>query len=124
LKYKDTVKTKESIGVQAFADALLIIPKVLAENSGFDVQETVLRLIAAYKERNTEKDSVKVNVGIDILKEDSIINPETQGIFDNYIVKKQFLNIAPLLAEQLLLVDEVMKAGKKMGGGLPEQGPE
>jgi T-complex protein 1 subunit zeta len=36
------------------------------------------------------------------------------NIFDNYIVKRQFLNIAPVLAEQLLLVDEVMRAGKNM----------
>ena len=35
-------------------------------------------------------------------------------IYDNYIVKKQFLNIAPVLAQQLLLVDEVMRAGKQM----------
>jgi len=32
-------------------------------------------------------------------------------------VKRTFLNSAPLLAEQLLLVDEVIKAGKRMGGG-------
>jgi len=36
------------------------------------------------------------------------------NIWDNYIVKRQFLNIAPVLAEQLLLVDEVMRAGKNM----------
>ena len=43
------------------------------------------------------------------------------NIWDNYIVKRQFLNIAPVLAEQLLLVDEVMRAGKNMRGG---DGPE
>lgn len=44
------------------------------------------------------------------------------NIYDNYIVKKQFLNIAPVLAEQLLLVDEVMRAGKNMrGGSAPEE---
>jgi len=37
LKYKDEIKTKEGMGVQAFADAILIVPKILAENSGFDV---------------------------------------------------------------------------------------
>jgi len=36
------------------------------------------------------------------------------SIWDNYIVKRQFLNIAPVLAQQLLLVDEVMRAGKQM----------
>jgi len=115
--FKDGVSGKEKLGIQAFADSLLIVPKVLAENSGFDVQETILKLTDTFK-KNT-----KVYVGIDILKEDSFINPETQGVYDNYCVKKQFLNIAPLLAEQLLLVDEIMKAGKKMGGA-PEDGPE
>ena len=44
-------------------------------------------------------------------------------IYDNYIVKRQFLNIAPVLAEQLLLVDEVMRAGKNIRGGeAPEEG--
>ena len=38
------------------------------------------------------------------------------NIYDNYIVKRQFLNIAPVLAEQLLLVDEVMRAGKNIRG--------
>lgn len=42
-------------------------------------------------------------------------------VWDNYIVKKQFLNIAPVLCQQLLLVDEVMRAGRNMRkGGDPE----
>jgi len=40
IKYKPSVKGRAQLGVQAFADALLIIPKVLAQNSGFDLQET------------------------------------------------------------------------------------
>ena len=39
---------------------------------------------------------------------------EVANIWDNYIVKRQFMNIAPVLAQQLLLVDEVMRAGKNM----------
>jgi len=35
-------------------------------------------------------------------------------VYDNYCVKRQFLNIAPILAQQLLLVDEIMRAGKRM----------
>ena len=99
-QYKDSVSGKTKLGVQAFAEALLVIPKTLAANSGFDVQDSIIHLIDAQKKE-------KVPVGIDVLKSDSYINPETQGIYDNYCVKKQFLNVAPLLAEQLLLVDEV-----------------
>merc|ERR1719159_753907 len=39
MKYKDTVKGRARLGVQAFAEALLIIVKVLAQNSGLDPQE-------------------------------------------------------------------------------------
>lgn len=37
------------------------------------------------------------------------------NIYDNYVVKRQFLQLAPVLAQQLLLVDEVMRAGRQMG---------
>lgn len=37
-KFKDTVKGKARLGVAAYAEALLVIPKVLATNSGFDAQ--------------------------------------------------------------------------------------
>jgi len=44
------------------------------------------------------------------------------SVWDNYIVKRQFLNIAPVLAQQLLLVDEVMRAGKNMRGNRADDG--
>ena len=37
LEYAKSVEGKAKLGVCAFAEALLVIPKVLAENSGFDV---------------------------------------------------------------------------------------
>uniref|UniRef100_A0A667GWG3 Chaperonin containing TCP1 subunit 6B n=1 Tax=Lynx canadensis TaxID=61383 RepID=A0A667GWG3_LYNCA len=43
IKYKPSVKGRAQLGVRAFADALLIIPKVLAQNSGFDLQETLVQ---------------------------------------------------------------------------------
>ena len=30
--------------MQAYADALLVIPKILAQNSGYDPQETIVKL--------------------------------------------------------------------------------
>uniref|UniRef100_A0A8C9XQ88 Chaperonin containing TCP1, subunit 6A (zeta 1) n=1 Tax=Sander lucioperca TaxID=283035 RepID=A0A8C9XQ88_SANLU len=50
VKHKPNVKGRAQLGVQAFADALLIIPKVLAQNSGYDPQETLLKLQMEYKE--------------------------------------------------------------------------
>jgi len=45
----------------------------------------------------------------------------TNNIWDNYMVKRQFLNLAPVLAQQLLLVDEVMRAGKQMRRDAPQE---
>ncbi|GKD66627.1 T-complex protein 1 subunit zeta, partial [Tanacetum coccineum] len=41
---KKTVKGRAQLGVQAFADALLIVPKTLAENSGLDTQDVIISL--------------------------------------------------------------------------------
>ncbi|KAK7828225.1 hypothetical protein U0070_025341 [Myodes glareolus] len=41
IKYKPSVKGRAQLGIQAFADALFIIPKVHAQKSGFDLQETL-----------------------------------------------------------------------------------
>jgi T-complex protein 1 subunit zeta len=45
MKFKDTVKGRAKMGVEAFAQALLIIPKVLAQNAGLDTQEALVTLM-------------------------------------------------------------------------------
>ena len=45
--------------MQAYADALLVIPKTLAVNSGLDAQETIVKLQEEYA-------SVGQPVGLDI----------------------------------------------------------
>jgi T-complex protein 1 subunit zeta len=58
-------------------------------------------------------------LGLDINKL-GLIDPEKEGIFDNFCVKKIFLQITTTLVEQLLLCDEIIKAGKQMGGDRSE----
>ncbi|KAG9146685.1 hypothetical protein Leryth_005020, partial [Lithospermum erythrorhizon] len=41
---KKTCQGRAQLGVQAFADALLIVPKTLAENSGLDTQDVIISL--------------------------------------------------------------------------------
>lgn len=111
---KTNVSGKAKLGVQAFADALLVIPRTLAENSGLDQQDVLLKVIEAHER-------TKENYGVDLITGEAQPNSQS-NVWDNYIVKRQFLNIAPVLAEQLLLVDEVMRAGKNMrGGDAPEE---
>jgi len=102
-----TVKGKSKLGIQAFLDALLIIPKTLAENSGLDVIDTILKL-------QDEHSASNLLVGLDVKTGEAIL-PSDEGIWDNVRVKRQSLYLSTVLASQLLLVDEVMRAGKQMG---------
>jgi len=103
LKYKPQVKGKAQLGVQAFADALLVIPKTLAANGGFDAQDVLVKLLNEYTASGQP-------VGLD-LKSGEPISPADVGIFDNYKVKRQLLNSCTVIASNLLLVDEIMRAG-------------
>jgi T-complex protein 1 subunit zeta len=130
---RKTVAGRAKLGVQAFAEALLVVPKArcaalsralglarvcsrahppclssqqtLAENAGLDVQETLLTL-------QDEHDRGSA-AGLDVATGEPL-DPVLAGIYDNYIVKVQMLHSAPVVATQLLLVDEVMRAGVNM----------
>ncbi|XP_001367940.4 T-complex protein 1 subunit zeta-2 isoform X2 [Monodelphis domestica] len=103
VKHKFNIKGRARLGVQAFADALLIIPKVLAQNSGFDLQETLVKIQAEHAETG-KLFGIDLNTGAPIL-------PEESGIWDNYCVKKQLLHSCTVIATNILLVDEIMRAG-------------
>ena len=104
---------KLKLGVQAFADALLIIPKTLAANSGHDVPDVMLRL-------QEERQATGLPIGWNCYTGEPM-SPETEGIWDNVRVKRQSLHLCTVLANQLLLVDEVMRAGKNMGKAAAQQ---
>ncbi|CBN75950.1 conserved unknown protein [Ectocarpus siliculosus] len=110
-KFKTTVKGRAKLGIEAFAEALMIVPKTLAENSGFDVQDSVIKLVDEHVESGAA-------VGLDLMTGEPML-PEQEGVWDNYCVKRQSLHLSTVLASQLLLVDEVMKAGKQMGQAPP-----
>jgi len=102
---KKTVQGRAKLGVQAFADALLSVPKTLAENAGYDAQDSIIALQEEVDQGNP--------VGFNINSGEPL-DPAAEGIYDNAIVKRQILSSAPVIASQQLLVDEVMRAGRNM----------
>lgn len=67
------------------------------------LQDTIVKLL----------EESRVNpepIGLDLTSGEPI-NPKDAGIFDNYIVKKQIINSCSVIATNLLLVDEIMRAG-------------
>ena len=117
-QHKEQVNGRARLGVQAFADALLIIPKAIAQNAGYDQQETIVKLQHEYA-------TTKLPVGIDITtgksgsfeSDRSIVSLgeamelKSLGIFDNYRVKKQWIHSSTSIATNLILVDEILRAG-------------
>jgi T-complex protein 1 subunit zeta len=100
-----TMKGRSKLGVQAFADALLVIPKTLAENSGFDLQDTLIKLQEAHQEDPSKA------VGLDV-ESGEPMDPTVTGIWDNFRTKASIVHLSSVLASQLLLVDEMMRAGR------------
>lgn len=92
-KFEEGVKGRARLGVQAFADSLLIIPKVLATNSGHDPQETIVKLVEEAAQVEKRKGTAKHMVGID-LATGEVMEPAEAGILDNYNVKKQMIGSA------------------------------
>lgn len=103
MEYKKSVKGRARLGIQAFADAFLIIPKVLAQNSGYDPQEVIVKLQEEYSDSGSP-------IGVDLSTGEAFV-PADFGVWDNYKVKRQLLHSCTVIATNLLLVDEIMKAG-------------
>jgi len=101
-KHLETVKGKARLGIQAYADGLMIIPKTLATNAGYDSQDVMVKLLEEARDG--------ASVGMDCDTGEPCI-PKDKGIYDNYRVKRQMVNSCTVIASNLLLVDEIMRAG-------------
>lgn len=116
MAFADTVAGKQKIGVRAYADGFLVLPKTLAENSGLDVQASLIALQEASKSARAEGRWVGLRI-----ETGDTLDPVAAGIFDNTIVKKSLIDNCGVIAAQLLLVDEIMKAARRGGGAPPQQ---
>ncbi|EEH17045.1 T-complex protein 1 subunit zeta [Paracoccidioides brasiliensis Pb03] len=103
--FKKTVKGKAKYGVDAFANALLIIPKTLAANSGHDIQDS----LAALQDEQSEGHIVGLN-----LTTGQPMDPVQEGVFDSFRVLRNCVASSAGIASNLLLCDELLKA-RQMG---------
>ncbi|KAJ0117473.1 hypothetical protein N8I77_006831 [Diaporthe amygdali] len=115
--FAKTVKGKAKWGVEAFADALLIIPKTLAANAGHDIQDALAALQDEHREGAI--------VGLD-LSTGEPMDPTLEGVFDSFRVLRNCVASSAGIASNLLLCDELLKArqmGRQGGPGPGMDGP-
>ncbi len=113
-KFSETVAGREQLAVKAFADALEVIPRTLAENSGLDPIDMLVKLRAAH-----EKEGGEV-CGLDVF-EGEVVNMLEKGVVEPLKVKTQAIDSATEASVMLLRIDDVIAAekvkGDEKGGG-------
>lgn len=111
-QWAETHPGLEQYSINKFAEALEIIPRVLAENSGVKPKEIISKLYAAHSEGNK-------NMGFDIDGETGEIKDCLESnVLDLMLAKKWALKYATNAACTILRVDQIIMA-KRAGGPKP-----
>ncbi len=113
-EYADTVGGREALAVDAFADAIEIIPRTLAENAGLDPIDKLVQLRATHEKKGGKE------IGFDVISGE-VTNTLKLGIVEPLRVKTQAIKSASEVAEMILRIDDVIAAGKLEKG--PPSGP-
>jgi thermosome len=121
--YATKVGGREQLAVEAFADAVEIIPRTLAENAGLEPIDVIVELRSAHDKKNGQYQGVNVFTG-------KVQNSLKDGIIEPSVVKEQALKSAAESAAMILRIDDVITAKAPAGGpggpggGMPPGGPE
>ncbi|NPA76994.1 MAG: thermosome subunit [Candidatus Diapherotrites archaeon] len=108
--YAKTVGGKEQLAIEAFADALEVIPRTLAETAGMDPIDTIVRLRSKH---TSEKDGKYW--GVDVFAGD-IANMKEINVIEPVKVKSQAIMSASEAARLILKIDDIIAASKKSSG--------
>ncbi len=108
---------REQLAVEAFATALEIIPRTLAENAGIDPIDVLVELKAAHEKGNKY-------AGVDV-ETGKVVDMKERGVFEPLRVKTHAIRSATEVAVMLLRIDDVIaakglekeKEKEKEGGG-------
>ncbi|GMM59172.1 chaperonin-containing T-complex subunit [Maudiozyma humilis] len=108
-------KGKTKTGVEAFAEAMLVVPKTLVKNSGFDPLDVLAMCQDELDDMEPAAEDGEAAprryVGVDLNIGDSC-DPTIEGIWDSYRVVRNAINGATGIASNLLLCDELLRAGR------------
>jgi thermosome len=114
-KYATKVGGREQLAVVAFADAMEVIPRTLAENAGLNPIDLLIELRSAHDKETGKYMGINVFTG-------KLQNSIENGVIEPIVVKEQAIKSAAESAAMILRIDDVItsKAPKGgSGGGMP-----
>ena len=111
--YAETVGGREQMAIEAFASALEIIPRTLAENAGLDPVTTLIELRKAHADGHSHAGINVYEGGVVDMKEANVVEPMR--------VVEQAIQSATETAIMILRIDDVISSkgvsmGDDMGG--------
>ncbi len=114
-EFADSVGGKEQLAINAFAEAIEIIPRTLAESTGKDPIDILVDL------RN-KHDKGQVHFGVDVIN-GGTMDMKAHGVIEPLKIKTQAIKSASEAAEMILRIDDVIQSkggGAPRGGGMPQ----
>ncbi|NQU98505.1 thermosome subunit [Candidatus Woesearchaeota archaeon] len=112
-KYADSLSGREQLAVRAFADAMEIIPRTLAENAGLDPIDVLTELKSKH-DKKIKWAGINVFTG-------KVMDAWKEGVVEPLKIKTQAVSSAAEVAGMILRIDDVI-AGGSAGGGHPPMG--
>ncbi|PSQ15906.1 thermosome subunit [Halobacteriales archaeon QS_8_69_26] len=99
----DGIEGRKQLAVKAFADAVDVIPRTLAENAGWDPIDALVDLRAAHEESG--RAGLVAHDG-----ESEVADPIEYGVVDPAAVKKEAVGSATEAATMIVRIDDVIAA--------------
>jgi thermosome len=108
--YASSVGGREQLAIEAFAQAMEVIPWVLAENAGLDSMDVVIKLKSVHEGKKANK-----NMGLD-LNDGKPIDMIKENVIEPLRVKTQAIKSAFEVANMILRIDDVIASRKAPPG--------
>ena len=102
--YAETISGREQLAVTAFAEALEVVPRTLAENAGLDSIDSLVDLRAAHED--------SIYMGLNVF-EGGVTDMKEAGVIEPQRVKKQAIQSAAEAAEMILRIDDVIASSSQ-----------
>ncbi|MCD6215985.1 MAG: TCP-1/cpn60 chaperonin family protein [Candidatus Aenigmarchaeota archaeon] len=113
--YAESVGGREQLAINAFADALEVIPRTLAESAGMDPIDALVKL-------RTKHEKGEKNYGVDVVSA-GIADMINLGVIEPLKIKTQAIKSATEAAEMILRIDDTITASKINKGGSSSMPP-
>jgi chaperonin GroEL (HSP60 family) len=113
-EYASSVGGREQLAINAFAEAVEIVPRTLAESTGRDPIDLLVELRAQHDKGST-------HTGVDVM-DGRVVDMKKMGVVEPLKIKTQAIKSASEAAEMILRIDDIIQSKAPAGppaGGMP-----